>query len=834
MEKLSHQQYSEIDSVLGQLKNMIRKYVLIEGIAILVAIIGMLFWVGFGIDVIYFWMSRLDLPIWFRKLFAVSAVCFLVYGLLKWVLFRFLRSMTNRSLALVLEKQFPELNDRLITAVESRTNDFPNENQLHLSMLDKTIDDVAGLMKNLDLGQVFNLAPLKKIVTISLLLIVSVFAFAWANQPAFARLQRAYLNWDESYWERKTVLEVSIVSQPGDVIKGFKNFQYKHPRGADLTILVKVPENAVVPDVVRLKYSLEQGGKGTVYLTKSGDREFRHSIGSLVDNLQFSIRGGDFATSKYYHVLSVESPRIDSVNLKCLYPEYTGLNSFDSEGKIQRENIVINGSSVSLPMETDFILVARANKPLRKIRISGEDYELQYDADSGELKYHWQEDEKSESITIPLSDENRQNLIQPDFLSLQIPFRISSFLEDKESSGGKPDGSKLAGNSSISELIQRDGFRNRMILKPDSQIRIELWDQDDVASLEPARLTVNGIIDEDPVVETELKGIGFSITRKAVIPITGVIRDDYGIENAYFEYKIDKQPEWSKSVLSFPPEGRLQKFDLKTTSGKSDERFSMLPLELKEGSKFTLSVVAVDGDQLNGPHSSRGESYTFSVVSEQELLSILYGKEINLRKRFEQIISEIEKTKSDLESHRDRVVSLNSRKDSTNNRSDVSKLEKELKTAVDVLAERSLHQVRKNSTESVEIAEAFRGILDELINNSLQTSKKVKRLEESILDPLTNINAKLFPASDKELGLLKLAIQKERNPIESMESGIASLDRILRQMRLVLKEMQELVKYHQAVNQLKLILENQKKLLEKTEQIRKKNLLKKLKGFDLE
>ena len=151
-----------------------------------------------------------------------------------------------------------------------------------------------------------------------------------------------------------------------------------------------------------------------------------------------------------------------------------------------------------------------------------------------------------------------------------------------------------------------------------------------------------------------------------------------------------------------------------------------------------------------------------------------------------------------------------------------------------MLSERSLHQVRKNANESIEIEEAFQEILDELINNSLQTPKKVKRLEGSILDPLNRINTSMFPKSDKDLGLLKLAIQKKRDPVEAMETGIISIENIVREMKLVLKEMQELVKFHQAVNQLKLILETQKELHEKTEQQRKKNLLKKLKGFDLE
>ena len=66
-------------------------------------------------------------------------------------------------------------------------------------------------------------------------------------------------------------------------------------------------------------------------------------------------------------------------------------------------------------------------------------------------------------------------------------------------------------------------------------------------------------------------------------------------------------------------------------------------------------MLAQDGDNLNGPHSTRSEEYAFQIVSDEELLSLLYVKEVNLRERFEKIISELEGVKKDFLDHQGRA-----------------------------------------------------------------------------------------------------------------------------------------------------------------------------------
>ena len=92
-------------------------------------------------------------------------------------------------------------------------------------------------------------------------------------------------------------------------------------------------------------------------------------------------------------------------------------------------------------------------------------------------------------------------------------------------------------------------------IPPDCRMRIELEDVDGITSVEPIRLLVNGIPDQPPVVQTELRGIGTSITRKATIPMAGKITDDYGIAKAEFQFRIDKDKDWRISPFRRPPAG---------------------------------------------------------------------------------------------------------------------------------------------------------------------------------------------------------------------------------------------------------------------------------------
>ena len=59
----------EIRSMLRRLRGRIRQYVLVDAVARVLALLGVLFWLSFGMNYVYFFMTNLELPVGLRMAF---------------------------------------------------------------------------------------------------------------------------------------------------------------------------------------------------------------------------------------------------------------------------------------------------------------------------------------------------------------------------------------------------------------------------------------------------------------------------------------------------------------------------------------------------------------------------------------------------------------------------------------------------------------------------------------------------------------------------------------------------------------------------------------------
>lgn len=832
----------ETTAVLNQLRRGIRRYVFIEGVALVVALFGALFWGSFLIDIAYFRLSRLELPRWFRAAVLITGLVLLTFGLVTWIALRLLRSLQTRALALVLERRFPELDDRLITAVEAAEQPEHDASAFTTALLNQTIDQAARATSALELAQVFDRRPIRRALVIASLVIASLLGLAVADSAAMERWIAGYLSLRSAYWPRETELILRVVQQPGDRLRDFVDRSYKHAKGTDLTLQVDVAPGKAVPRQVRLDARLANGrGMVRVTLTRLDGQTFRHTMAGLLDDAELWITGGDFTNATPFHVEVVQPPDLTQAVLHCQYPAYTGLNPF-VDGKLQRTTQQVNGAQTTLPLDTDFILEATANKSLVQVRIEGDagperwEVVLQVPESSGSkqasavLKLKSQDGRPELAVSWPAAVADR--IWSADRTVVALPFVLA------------PDGaSRLP--ALIAEARQRpDALTLPLPLPPDSALRISLEDRDGIASLTPARLTINGIVDQPPTVKTELRGIGSSITRKARIPVAGQLSDDYGVLSARFDYRVDDASAWLPREFQTPPTG-VREFDLQRSETEPFERFDVLPLDLSIGKRLTLSVTALDGCTVksvptatavghaaasNEPagaselpaHRAYGMKYVFTIVSEEELLSMLYAREINIRKRFEQIITELKQTRAELTTQREKLSETGQPVDPN--------LTADARTALTQglagSADRSLHSIRKNATETAGVQASFADIREELVNNAADTPLMLERLDDRILAPLDRIMTGNFPKADTSLGLFKLAQDKSTNPVPTLEESIDELQTIIQGMESILSEMRELAKFHEVVEQLKANIKAQQELLEETRRKRKESAIK--------
>ncbi|MEX0725565.1 MAG: hypothetical protein WD065_04815 [Planctomycetaceae bacterium] len=797
----------EIRTLLARLRSQIRRYLLLQGIASVIIVLGLMFWGMLALDWGYFQISRLELPRWFRAVLTFASIIAVGASLFVWVILQIFRKLRNKALVLLLEKRFPELDDRLITAIEMTDDSAVNGSSAATSplsgwMLQRTIADANRLAASLDVQNVFTSRPLKRALTFAAIMLTSLIALGVMNQQAFARWASGYWKLEEEYWPRETQLRVRVLAQPGDRVREFQDGNVKHPRGGDLVLVVDVVESKTPPDRVQLRYRMNSGGSTRVLMTRSGDDQFKHTISGLIDDVDVWVTGGDYTNRTPYHIEIVDPPRIDRLSLLCRYPEYTGLNVADDAG---RDEKLVQGPQIALPMETAFDLVADTNKPLTGFSLQTDRWELSYHRRQP-AHFTLKNPEGDVVKRIPLSPALQATMLASSARQLRVPFF-------------------MGGQSSL-QLDDLDGeITDAIPLPPESNIRIELEDEDDIYSIEPARLMIQGILDEPPIIEAELRGVGTSITRMARIPIAGLLKDDYGLMNAGFDFLVNQETEYRPRPFQSPLTVGVREFRLGENSPEAWERFDVLPLDLAVGNELSLTLTAADGDDVNGPHASRSQIFKFKIVSLEELMSLLYAKELNLRRRFEQIHIEVQQTKADLQQHRERAIDRRKLAGLAEKTDEQRKTIEELSLALSASAERGLHGARKNATESASIEEAFRDIREELVNNGVNTRQILDRIDDRILTPLHVINTIDYPNVDEAMGLYRLANERAADPAPRIDETLVAVDLLLQHMETVLNEMQDLLEYHEAVELLKKIIQQQEDLVEKTKAERNRSLL---------
>lgn len=808
----------EITDLLNRLRGKIRRYILLEGAAKLLAVVGLIFWISFVVDWGYFRLSHFELPVWFRASFVLIALTTILVLAATFILFRLMTKMRKKALALVLERRFPELNDRLATAIELHESNEP-QNALTRAMLERTVKDVARGSSQLPLEDVFDKRPLRRAFLGALILSVSILILAVVNQPAMARWAKGYLELKNDYWNRETGLVVKVIAQPGDRIREFQEQTYKHGLGNDLTLLVETVEGKKAPERVQLTYRMQNGRDGgRTVMSRLGEGRFKHTITDVLDGMQIWVSGNDYTNPEPYQIEIVETPVLDQIQLECRYPEYTGLNTTDPEtGTPQPDIQTVQGTQIALPVNTDFQMVSTANKPITRFSLETDQLKIQLEpaaAASSSSKSNflaWKNPQGEIVKQTSFTPAQLEQMCGSDHQTFRIPFTLVSSNKETASSG-------------IPLLI-------------DQPMRIYLEDEDGLLVTEPIRLSIMGIIDQPPKVDTRLTGIGKSITRKAMIPVEGMITDDYGIQSARFDFLVDEDKNFRLRPFRSKPAERPKEFTLQRNEKEAWERFEVLPLDLKVGQKLSLTVHAEDADNLSGPHQVHGETYHFEIVTDEELLSILYSKELNLRKRFEQIFKEVTQTRDELKERvaqvrESQAITEKQKQGQTDPAWEATLLENQ--SAVAISADRSLYGTRKNATETASIVESFHDIREELVNNGVATAQILGRIDDKILKPLTMIHEQDFPDVDQRLGLFRLAVEQNTNPLTEIQTSIDLLDAMLVRMQSVLNEMQDLLEFHEAIEMLKNLIEREKELTEETKKYRKNKLLDRLKGLGLE
>lgn len=732
---------NEIRERLLELRRAIRRYLVLEGLAVVGVLLIGWFWLTYLIDVGYFQTTRLELPKGFRTFAVVAGLAVVCGSAIAWLFTRVLRPLRLESLALLVENRFPVFNGRLMSAL----NSYVSDGKAGVWMAERNVQDAADRLKDVDVMDVLNPIPLRRWASGAAALIVSVAIFGATNADAMSRWSDAYLRGRTGYWDRfrQTELKLAVVRQPGDVEVEFVDGTAKHARGSHLTLIASVPEGREIPERVVLSVrsvsAKSQAIDQEVPMTPSGDGRFRHTVLRVAEDVELFLTGGDYTTARPYYVDVVDPPHIDSAVLECVFPEYTGMNT------AVNQTVAVQSSLVELPFGTRFTLRAKSNKPVESVALAGPDAE-----ESG--------------IAVGQAD-------------------------------GSPQWSFIGqvGATEASEGI---------VFQSGRPVEITLRDTDGLTSTSPIELTLVPKVDAPPIVAARASGFGSSVTRKARLPYAGALADDYALAEAWFEYGVvvrEETIETSRQPLGVDVPGRKE-----VVLSEADTALDLRPLGLSVGEQIRLAVAASDTNDLTGPGVGRSDSSVLTIVSDEELLALLYDKEMNLRKRFEEILEEVTGTRNDIR------LAQQKAKDGGDN---------ETWNQISAAAEQAVLSVRKNETETRSIIVLFEDIRAELVNNRVDTADMLNRIDRGIVGPLTNVISKDYPAAETDLLSARERTRREvafDEVVRPLGAAEASLSRLVLNLEAVLEEMQRRQSFNESIEALIRLIELQKKLKEKT------------------
>ena len=348
-------------------------------------------------------------------------------------------------------------------------------------------------------------------------------------------------------------------------------------------------------------------------------------------------------------------------------------------------------------------------------------------------------------------------------------------------------------------------------------VSVSLMDTDGIESLEPFLLTIGAVEDEIPKVEVALRGIGSAITANARLAVEGKITDDYDIARRWFNLKKGDDIHH----FDLPASGdelAEAALDLRDEANSSKEK----PFQLQPQDRVVFSVKATDKFDLDGlSHTGSNDPTILTVVRPDELLAILDGRELGLRRRFEQMRTEMQQSRDSLARLRG---SFNEQ--TPEDIEDVNQAEQNLADLRDRWASWAGQKADQTVLEVEGIAFAFEDIREELVNNRVDTPERKTRMEQQIIAPLRTISNDLFPQFSQAVRELRGALSKKDAAAESRSIEVlANADRIIVAMDDVLAKMLELEDYAELVNVVRQLIEQQESLQKKAKEEQKARVL---------
>ena len=502
----------------------------------------------------------------------VIMLCLMGIVLLTVLFFKVIKPLlnvpTDDALILEVEDKNRELKQSLISSVQLSRHDEATvaEKGMSKSLVKATIDQGIQQARALNFGSALNGARggLNWCLLLVFAGILGFVGFQVSQGGFFTTWFNRNILLLNDQWPQDTYL----------VIPDAVNGEIVAARGSDLTLRVLVDDQRSNVKDVEVTLEREVNGKRSrekMRRSKSKPGEpvsLEHVtiVGRVETEFRFRARGGDDVT-EWVQVTLVDAPTVFDLKLTAKLPEYVGSNrnkTLDGSGP----HAILRGSTVDL--------VATMNKPLRKAQL------------------------KTVGGTMDPID-----LVKTDD---PLVYKLT-----------------LAGDQ-----------------LPDSKTKFEFYLEDEggekMLANRPVAFTLKTVDDVPPVIRPNLNGIQGLVIPRAFLPFTISATDQYGLEKLAFkyEYKGGEKSVNIEKVIDIP----LKKKNPSDPFTYQDAILDLRPEKIPTGVTLKVTILAWDNQpgaqpgELPKPGQSR--EFLLRVVTEEELRADLLRREIEQRNAFEQ------------------------------------------------------------------------------------------------------------------------------------------------------------------------------------------------------
>lgn len=768
---------------LGDIRKTLRRYVLIQAACLCALWLFAVFWIGGLIDYLPVRAGSNESPTWVRiaLLSAMGVGC--LYVLLRKMLPRLLARLQDSSLALLIERKYPTLNNELVTAIQLQDNGQDNRD-LEVSNPEAYAEMIANVnaASSQHVGQVqpselFHWQPLWALAAATalacLLTITAIVAFPTWMQKWSSRL----LLLSDAPWPRRAALradgiELQVPPFTGQLSSArvtvpFEDSVARVPTGAAALLQISADTSArEIPDVCTLFYYSDSGARGRANLRRVGTaREGWQAftidgppLDGMTESLSVDVVGLD-ARLRDLLIEVVDAPTITKVEMACIYPRY--LVDAD-DNRPQTETLDYRNGQL-IPEGTQITLSGIASSELSKVE----------------------------------------------------------YVVFSPSAGGSSDAVVRIAR------IEKERFTIELdAIQESSVVEIRLIDKYQLPSDQVPRYVISMLPDTIPEVASRLEGIGSAITAKALIPIRGTVIDDHAIASINADLALDDN-ERTKVKLNVDVDGNLET-DVDLLQLADEGKFHPEP-------GMTLGFVVAATDHYNLDSEDRigmGQSLQLSVVNESEMLVILDRQELEQRQRLELIIQELTQTRDQLQSIQTELQSLVSPTAIHRTQTPaqlvgmVARQNDPAQTTqrAAIKAQQCQLQGDKSQQELSSLAAHINSLRLQLINNRIDSYDRQERLQSKVYLPLRALLEKKYAELQAKLAGLMTATASGSG-LEEVRVTLEGLDLVLVELEKIKENMQDMESFNEIVDMVRGLLDEQDSLLDSTEKKQKQRIL---------